>query len=199
MNHYEKYLDMLNNNSMVGGRTTQEMITDTTDKFSQKDKYVRIPYSWNIQNNILFRDRMFLKLIKLPPAKIKEIIKDKYPILIKCLMIQIKEEDLTNLTQNKFKFNEIYKEYIKYKTVVNENEELTKGNNVDIFPLDPNDNPILYIKDLIQYFMKTHSQINNDTAKSRLMDKKLPDGFELFHYVRSSNDRSILSNALGIM
>jgi len=155
MSHFKEYLKLLNKNK-IGGKRQVEMEVEAIN-FTHVGKKLQVPYTWNVLNNVFLRERILLKLLKLPADTIYDIISKidgfaaeadiAYTNLLKCLLIDIQNYD--NNLKNTDK--------IAYDTNLS-----TKYENLGIYGgIFNTSNNIVYIKHLIEYFMETHYLIYN--------------------------------------
>ena len=152
MNYYQKYLRLLTNNKIVGGDISNE------DKqlFYNKDSYMHYPLSWNLQNNQFSRWPLILKLVKLTPNEIKKIINNDadYNNFLNCVFISI----------------DVYEPRLK-KNYENEyNKYLSHEYNHPEIKTQPS--KIIYVKDLINYFIDTHNKIKDLLLLSNEQDEE---------------------------
>jgi hypothetical protein len=152
MDYYQKYLRLLTNNKIVGGDISNE----DKELFYNKDSYMHYPLSWNLQNNQFSRWPIILKLVKLSPNEIKRIINNdnEYNNFLNCIFISIDgyEARLKKNYENEF------------------NKYLTHEYNHPEIKTEPS--KIIYIKDLIKYFIDTHNKIKDLLLLSNEQDEE---------------------------
>lgn len=152
MDYYQKYLRLLTNNKIVGGDISNE------DKqlFYNKDSYMHYPLSWNLQNNQFSRWPLILKLVKLTPNEIKKLINNDgdYNNFLNCVFISIDayEPRLKKNYENEF------------------NKYLSHEYNHPEIKTQPS--KIIYVKDLINYFIDTHNKIKDLLLLSNEQDEE---------------------------
>jgi len=151
MDHYKNYLRLLKINKIIGGDIQDEH----KELFYNKDSYMHYPLSWNLQNNQFSRWSIILKLIKLSPLQIQAIINnaDDYNNFLNCVFVSI-----TGFEDKLQKGYEI--EYNKYLT--------KEYKHADI---KTNTSKIMYVKDIINYFIDTHNRIKDLLSLSNEQDE----------------------------
>lgn len=165
MDYYQKYLELLNSNkSIIGG----SIEPSDKKKFYSENSYMHYPYSWNAQNNQLYRWPLIMKLIKLPPDTIKEIIgksadniKD-YQNFLNCILVSI-----DNIKENGVNINTLLR---KYDTEYN--DHLSKLYNHLDLNIKTGSN-VVHVKNLIDYFIDTHRKITDRLTLSPSQDEDI--------------------------
>lgn len=118
--------------------------------FYMKNDYRHIPRTMNLQFNEFFKNIIILKLVKLSNDTIKEIIgtanEAMYNTLLNCIFIKLNSAQLEILQNEKYK--ELFNKYLKDKNVTD--------------PREPTITNVYYVKDLINYFIETHENINRE-------------------------------------
>jgi len=158
MNNYSKNLNF-NINNIIGGANENEWRIDI-ESIIPKDSLMKYPIFWDMQNNMLYRDRMLLKLLKLPIDIIKDILNkdpDDFINLVKCILVKVDTNNIydphdINLTTTHLK------QLQKYKEIYNKHLNNKYVNINSVF--NPTDT-IFYVRDLINYFMEIIKDIEN--------------------------------------
>ena len=151
MNYSEKYLRLLN----------KKIGREINPLFYQEGTILHYPLVWNAQNNEFYRWPTILKLIKLSPDTIKtKIIINaiEYSLFLNCIFIEISDAD-QDLLKN---YDEDYKKYLS-EPYRHPDKTIEESKN------------IFYVKNIINYFIDTHTKIKNILEINDRQDKDVAD------------------------
>jgi len=166
MNYYDKYLSLLNNDKFIGGAIPRDHIESFRHK-DEKDKRIHMhyPFTWNVQNNQFYRWSFILKLIKLAPDDIKVIIGpsnlQEYENFLNCILVILPAD--VNKKLSDFNKDE-YDIHLKNEYVKNYPPEIKTSSKI------PVGSHVVYVKNLINYFIVTHKILNDDLIISPEQD-----------------------------
>ena len=163
MDYFQKYLDLVNKKNFVGGAIPVE----EKRKFRNEGDWMHYPLSWNLQHKEFYRWPLILKLVKLPPDTIQKIIgdKDMYTNFLNCILVSVGSVPTVQNTPGqkpldiKRILSEYPSEYSKYLTSYYENLSLTQKD-------------VIYVKNLIDYFLETHKKIKDLLTNNSQQDEE---------------------------
>jgi len=169
MDHYQKYLELLNKKKFVGGLTKEEIEIDYENGgllwnnpiTAHDNPWININYSFHRLYNFFLRTPPVLKLLKLSFDTICSIIKnkDEISLLLKLVYVDLSDDDVEILSgMGKYKdksfmdkIQKTYKEFFKYDV---------KNVPIEYIKSSPN-NKVFYIKDVINYFNEIAVYLQN--------------------------------------
>jgi hypothetical protein len=158
MNYYPKYLSLLNKD-IVGGAIDPILYNSGT--------ILNAVMTWNIQYNRFLKLPIMLQLVKLSKETIKtKIITEpsKYEIFLNLLLIAIDKND----QYFKDKYPTLYNKYLADNYLHTDPPSLLTKNHV------------VYVKNLINFFIETHKSIDQLLAISPLLDEETAKDVQIF-------------------
>ena len=163
MDYFQKYLDLVNKKKFVGGAIPIEQKRN----FRNEGDWMHYPLSWNLQHKEFYRWPLILKLVKLPPDTIKKIIGDDkmYTNFLNCILVSLGSVPTVQSTPGqkpldiKRILSEYPSEYSKYLTSYYEHLSLKQDD-------------IIYVKNLIDYFLATHKKIKDLLTNNSQQDEE---------------------------
>jgi len=164
MNYYQNYLDLLNKKNIIGGSIGEH----ERRNFRNVGSWMHYPLTWNLQNNQFYRWPLILKLIKLPPDTIKRIIgdDDMYINFLNCILVSIGSVPTIPALPAKSKQVDIQKILLEYTSEYNKHL-VDRFQHYSLVQED-----IIYVRNLINYFLETHKKIKDLLALNPQQDEE---------------------------